>query len=234
MRFTKEILCNERFKRLDKLNIPRIFRESKPEDFRIIGTTKGERDHNKKELSKFMDYYNKLNSNIEKGRGLVLTGPCGVGKTLLLSLVVMKAIELCDKWNEVFREVQVEKGSEYVETLEREYRHNCYFIQGTTLGQLMFTQNLNEQELKIRRAAKKFTVFAVDDITKMLETKMGNEISFIDDIFRHRNFMQLTTLISSQTAIEDLSTKLSEPLYDLIHGNSLVLTFVGPSQREKS
>lgn len=230
MRITPALAINAEFKTLDRLNVPRIHRTTTIEDFKIIGD-KNEKEQNRSEFEKFKKYYNNIEENLENGIGLYICGPIGVGKSMLMTLTLMRAINICSQWNDSFDEIT--ETSKF-EDIMLNYKHTAYFIQATTLGQYMFTQNLDDNEMKIRRMLKKFTVLAIDDITKMLETKIGNEISFVDDILRTRYYMKLTTMMTSQMPLNELPKKLSEPIHDLVRHRCIELTFIGPSQRNMS
>lgn len=199
-------------------NLPKKFIDYEIEDFSFGNGNNEIEKHNIKEFKKVVNYYKNLEQNIEKGRGIIICGPVGVMKTSMLTVISKKAIEIFKNW--------------YFQSNEEiRFLHRLYFIQATTLGQLMFRTGLDESELRLRKSLKTITVLVIDDLTKISETKNHHEIVFLDDIIRYRDLNLLPTFYSCQIPFEKIKEVLGEPIYDIIRGNCEVIEFRGKSKR---
>jgi DNA replication protein DnaC len=205
--------------------------DHKIEDFRILGNTEKEKKYNKEMFDQFMDYYNNVGEYLKQGKGLILCGSVGIAKTWLLTHLAKKIIDIFENENIKIQEDEQEGN------LKDAVRNNFYYIQATTLSQMVFPTGLNEKELNIRRGIKTIAGLWIDDISKLAETKSGFEISFLDDIIRWRDLNLLSTFYTSQLPFdsiddfEGLDKALSKPIHDIIRGNTIVITFRGESQR---
>jgi DNA replication protein DnaC len=225
-------LKSTNYKKYSKSNLPMKYIEHDIKDFRILGDTSKEKKHNQEMFDMFLDYYNNAEDYLKKGKGLILCGSVGIAKTWLLTHLAKKIIDIFENEN-----IKIQEEEQEGNLKENIKYNNFYYIQATTISQMVFTTGLNEQELKVRRGIKTIAGLWIDDISKMAETKSGVEISFLDDIIRWRDLNMLTTIYTSQLpfdSIEDfdgLDKALSKPICDMIRGNSIILTFRGRSQR---
>lgn len=199
-------------------NLPRKFINFEIEDFSFGKGSNEIEKHNNKEFAKVVNYYKNLEQNLEKGRGIIICGPVGVMKTSMLTVIAKKVIQIFRNW--------FLRSSEEIREL-----HQLYFIQASTLGQLMFRTGLDEKELRLRKALKVLSALVIDDLTKISETKNHHEIVFLDDIIRYRDLNLLTTFYSCQIPFEKIKEVLGEPIYDIIRGNCEVIEFRGKSKR---
>lgn len=223
-----EDLTSAEFKRYSRSNLPIKYIKNSIDDFKILGDTDREREFNEKSFNQFMEYYNNLEDNLREGRGIILCGSVGIAKTFLLTQLAKKVMEIFDDENKKIQDENLKQSAIY---------NKFYYIQATTLTQLMFPTGLNEDELKVRRGIKTIAGLWIDDISKLSETKGGHEISFLDDILRWRDLNNLTTFYTSQLPFDSfkdfkgLDAALSKPIHDMIRGNTEIITLRGESQR---
>jgi DNA replication protein DnaC len=226
------------WKKYAKSNLPMKYIDHNIEDFRILGSTDKEKQHNQKMFDEFMDYYNNAETYLRQGTGLILCGSVGIAKTWLMTHLAKKIISVFDQENGRLQEENLLENP--MGGLSMTYKiqpNRFYYIQATTLSQYVFASGLNESELGIRRGIKKIAGLWIDDLSKLAETKSGHEISFLDDILRWRDLNALTTFYTSQLPFDSfkefdgLDKAISKPIHDLIRGNCKVLTLRGESQR---
>ncbi|MDF2615487.1 MAG: hypothetical protein K0Q47_142 [Sedimentibacter sp.] len=225
-------LISSAYRKYSKSNLPMKYIDHNIEDFRILGDTTKEKKHNQQMFDKFMNYYNNLEENLKNGRGIILCGSVGIAKTWLLTHLSKKIISIFEEEN-----INIQEKEQEGDLKSNSKYNNFYYIQATTLSQMVFTTGLNEDELKVRRGIKTIAGLWIDDISKLAETKSGHEISFLDDIIRWRDLNLLSTFYTSQLPfdssgeLEGLDSALSKPIHDMIRGNCEIITFRGESQR---
>ena len=194
-------------------NFPKRFFEVDRNDFAAFGADKKEKDFNEKELKKFFDYLDNLEDNLRKGNSLAICGGAGLGKTRLLSYLGRKVIELF---------VDEVTGKD---TMTR--RKQAQFILASQLQDLMYSYQREPQ----RNLLWHVEVLVIDDITKLVPFKGGQEIIFLDRILRTRYHNMLPTFLTSQYPFEKLNEALSEPILDLLYEMAQTVTLVGDSFR---
>lgn len=176
-----------------------------------------------------MEYYNNAETYLREGKGLLICGSVGIAKTFLLTQLSKRIIEIFDQENMKIQNENLGESS-------RKY-NKFYYIQATSLSQMIFTSCLNESELNVRRGIKTIAGLWIDDISKLSETKSGVEISFLDDILRWRDLNCLSTFYTSQLPFDSvgdfkgLDEAISKPIHDIIRGNTVIINFRGESQR---
>lgn len=220
--FKRQILYNSDL--LSYSNLPYKFFNKELEDFEIRGNDKNTKEHNRKEFAKVKKYIENLEENLLSAKGLFLCGPVGVGKTMLMTIVAFEILKILHKTNVENRELVNTKINK------------LKFIQGTTLGFMVNNYDLSEEEKKTKRALKTVSVLCIDDISKIGNLKNSNEITFLDDILRHRDLNMLTTLFTSQIPLKhkeeaDIFKVFGTPIGDLIRGNCEVIEIWGRSGR---
>lgn len=213
---------NDNYRKYLKSNLPMKYVDSNINDFKILGDNSKEKQFNEKMYQLFNNYCKDLNINLKNGFGLTICGSVGIAKTWLLTHLAKKVIEEFDIENIKIQDEDLGDGIKF---------NKFYYIQATTLSQMIFRTGLTEEELKVRSGIKTIAGLWIDDISKISETKTSVEISFFDDIIRYRDLNKLTTFYTSQVPFEELSNALSKPIFDIIRGNTLQLTFRGESQR---
>ena len=219
--YTLKEYQDSNYKKYSKSNLPMKYINKDIEDFKILGDEK-EKIFNQKNFDMFMDYYKNVEFNLKKGRGIIISGSVGIGKTLLLTYLSKKIIEIFEIENLKIQDAELGIDIKY---------NKLYYIQTTTLSQMIFSSGLNEKELNIRRGIKTIACLWIDDVSKIQQTKTSIEINFLDDILRYRELNNLTTIYTSQVPFEELINILSIPIYDMIKGSTLQLVFRGDSQR---
>jgi DNA replication protein DnaC len=230
--YSVEKLLSLSYKKYSKSNLPMKYINHDLGEFRILGDNKKDKKLNEDMFEKFMDYYNNAEENLKKGKGLMLCGSVGIAKTWLLTHLAKHIIDIFEEENIKISE-QIEEG-----ILKDDVKmNNFYYIQATTISQMIFTTGLNEQELKVRRGIKAIAGLWIDDISKMTETKSGIEISFLDDILRYRDLNSLPTFYTSQIPFDSkgdfigFDKAIGRAIHDMIKGNCEIIIFTGDSQR---
>jgi DNA replication protein DnaC len=212
---------SKNWKKYTNANLPTKYIDHDISEFRVLGEGKVA-THNKKTFEKFMEYYDNAEEHLKKGEGLILCGSVGIAKTWLMTHLAKKIINIFDEENGRITEESLHLGNNQM--------NRFYYIQATTISQMVFPTGLSEKELNIRRGIKTIAGLWIDDISKLAETKSGHETSFLDDLLRWRDLNCLPTFYTSQLPFEDIKT-FSLPIHDIIRGNCQVLTFMGNSQR---
>lgn len=225
--YKADMLKSPLYKKYSKSNLPIKYIDHSIDDFRILGDTKEVMTHNEKMFESFMEYYDNIEKYLTQGEGLILCGSVGIAKTWLMTHLAKRIISVFDN----------ENGKIQEQDIKTDRINRFYYIQATTISQMVFTMGLNDKELKVRRGIKDIAGLWIDDISKLSETKSGVEISFLDDILRWRDLNKLSTFYTSQLPFdsvgnfEGLDQALSKPIHDIIRGNTRILTFRGASQR---
>lgn len=216
---TEELRNNSWFRNCHFSNIPKKFINSKLDDFRILGKNK-EKKLNQESLKSVKLYIENLEENIINGKGIILCGPFGVGKTMLLSIIAMNILKSLSRVNAKIRN---EKDI---------FENKSYFILANTLIDLVFRSNLTDKELKMRSKIKDISALFIDDLLKFKKTKSEVELDFLDEILRTRHHNNLITCMTIQVGSSELDKWLPENIIELLE-NFVVLNFVGDSQRGK-
>ena len=193
-------------------NFPARFFEVEEKDIAAFGVNEKERDFNAKALKTFFSYLEKLEDNLRKGNSLAICGGAGLGKTRLLSYLGRRCIELF---------IDEVTGKDTM-TLRRQ----ACFILASELSDLTFNRND-----PLRQHLFHVHVLVIDDITKLVPFKGGQEVVFLDRILRTRYHNRLPTFLTSQYPFEKLNEALSEPIFDLLYEMAITVTLVGDSFR---
>lgn len=227
--YLKDNILDKKFIKMRKSNLPKKFDDMTIEDLKVIGQNTKEKANYKSNLDLFIEYYDNLEENIINGYGLIFCGPVGVGKTLMMTLVAHKSMEIFDIENSKI--VEYSRLIKNDESMLDEFKNTLYFIQATSLFDLAFSFGLTDEQKVMRTKLKQLAGLFIDDISKLQTTKNGGEIAFMDDILRHRDCNKLPVWATSQVKFENLEQIFTKPIFDLLRGNNLVLQFVGDSQR---
>lgn len=150
-------------------------------------------------------YATHIEEHIRNGRGLIMTGPVGTGKTSLAIAILRVAID---------------KG------------YNGLFVQMVSLLDTMFTLKdvSAEHRLRFERQLKRTPLLVLDDFgaeygNKWVEQKVNAIIS-------ERVADGKSTIITTNLSPEKLKANYDERIYDRLKATSFVLAFRAESARK--
>ena len=146
-----------------------------------------------------------LSEHIRNGRGLILMGPVGTGKTSLAISILRKAIE---------------QG------------YNGYLISMTSLFDTLLTlsKGPSEHYLKFENRIRNSPLLVLDDFgaeytSEWVQQKVASIIA--DRVERSKS-----TVITSNLSVEQIKSAYDSRVYDRLKGTSFLISFKGKSQRQ--
>jgi DNA replication protein DnaC len=166
---TVETLKNEKIKICKSANLPLRFTNANLEEFKKV--LQGEVD--KKEQTDILNFveqwFNNLKYYLDNGIGLFISGPSGVGKTYLITLIAFEIIKLFNNSNSKIFDARLSTDKNNKTIYEN--INTLYFVTVQDLLDYHSRYNLNDNELRLRNAFKNFNVLIIDDVTKIYEFK---------------------------------------------------------------
>ena len=146
-----------------------------------------------------------LSEHIRNGKGLILMGPVGTGKTSLAISILRKAIE---------------QG------------YNGYLISMTSLFDTLLTlsKGPSEHYLKFENRIRNSPLLVLDDFgaeytSEWVQQKVASIIA--DRVERSKS-----TIITSNLSVEQIKKAYDSRVYDRLKGTSFLIAFKGKSQRQ--
>lgn len=146
------------------------------------------------------DFIDNAHNHRREGKGMIIGGPTGRGK----SLTVMKTLMFL-----------VDKG------------YKCYFITVKEFLDLI-KQSWNDEEKKtLLNYIYKADFVAFDDLGVEFHKKDSDwAVTELDGFFRHRYYKKLSTLITTNSNLDMLTEKYAQRIVSLFHERSLQLAIV--------
>jgi DNA replication protein DnaC len=162
---------------------------------------------NEDEYAKALEYCANLEANIAAGRGMILRGPVGTGKTTLGVAVLQEAI-------------MQGKGVMFVPTAS--LLDNIFTLKATNI------EEWARYEDRLRKAG----LLLLDDLGTETDKSEGWVITKLDAIISERYNRMLPVLITTNLTSDGIRSKYAERIIDRLKETSLVLNFVGESMRQ--
>lgn len=159
-------------------------------------------------LNPFIDDYIE-NSSLykEDGRGIIINGPVGRGKSLTAMKLLMN---LVDK------------------------RYTGYFITIKELFEMIKKSWDDEDFLKLRNHIYDCDFLVLDDVgTEYRKNGSDWSITELDSLMRHRYYKKLPLIITTNTPLEGLTEKYANRIVSLFHERSLIVTIVSKEDYRK-
>jgi DNA replication protein DnaC len=160
---------------------------------------------NIEQLDKAKKYLDNINKAIEKGIGLYIYGPHGVGKTALAVIALKTAIKQ-------YRTGFFSRSSDIVEFARSGWRNED--------KKNFWTYVVNNNDF-----------FVIDDIGRLFNGINESERNHIDEIFMKRDDSNLCTIITSNHSLENNKDIYGEALYSSFKERLIEIKFLGEDYR---
>lgn len=146
-----------------------------------------------------------VRDHIAAGRGLILLGPVGTGKTSLAISILRKAID---------------QG------------YNGYFISMVSLFDTMLTliDGSAEHRLRFENRIKNSPLLVLDDFGAEYDNKLV--VQKVNAIISDRVESRRPTILTTNLSVSQLQARYDARIYDRLKATSFVLKFEGQSKRE--
>lgn len=150
------------------------------------------------------EYSSKLRKMIERGYGLYLTGPNGVGKTFLACAIANRAVSL---------EVDVK-----------------YFTM-STIVRTQISSWFEEDAKKTAIGIHSSTLLVIDDLDKIYKTKTGIETSLFDNLLRERLQSNKPCIFTSNRTIDDARSDFGPHIHSMLKEHCAEVVILGEDYR---
>lgn len=201
--------------------LPRRYATRTWTDVRELGDTAARRAEYGAALRTIHAYRDELENYVHAGRGLYLCGSLGTGKSLLLTLLGLAALDL-------FRTADRGRGPAAP-------RNRVRFVLASHLTDLVYPAREPGPDRELRRELEEVEFLLLDDLGKLAESRMGGELVYLDRVLRTRYHRGLATCYSAQPDPEALCKLYRTPaLADLLAETTETVRLVAPSARRPS
>ena len=184
--------------------IPARYSEAKVADWTNTGSNPKELSLNAASFHTVEVYARDIKRMFEKGYGIYLTGPNGVGKTFLACAIGNRAIG-CGLTVKFFTMAAI------IQTEIRGWK--------------------DEDASLIMNSVKKSDVLIIDDIDKIYRTKTGIETSLFDNLLRDRLQSNKPCIFTSNRTISDCANDLGNHIMSMLMEHCAEVVFVGTDHR---
>jgi DNA replication protein DnaC len=174
----------------------------------------------KEALDAVTAYIENREENYRHGRGLLLMGPPGVGKTFLANLVLKSFMEAGDTVEAIELDSYIGLFHERFSLLEQ-MKHNDYDDDRF--------DKINQQLFNIRGKTK---WVLLDDIGREHESASGWSNLQLFNLFRFRWNRGKPTLFTTNFTLPDLENRYSDSFVSLLHEAVTILLVEGTDHRE--
>ncbi len=154
----------------------------------------------------FVDsYLSEIHLNIRQGRGLLLHGTHGTGKSAIAALIIKKVISL---------------------------GYDGYYITFSYLVDMYTSTWRDNAEKKwFHRRIKNASFLVIDDLGKEAELHKGIVLPFVDEVLRHRTAQASPTIITSNLDITKIHLRYGPNIYSLLTESTTTHEFQGKDFR---
>ena len=193
-------------KNLIRMGVPKRFISSTIMDFNTYG------DERLGEVKVFIkNYIKELDKNIQEGKGIMLFGSNGVGKSMLASIIL----------KESYIKRYVGKRCTYTEYLSEYAR--------------LWTAKSDEEKIVMEDAFiyyfKGADILVLEELGKELDTKIS--IPALEDLLRYREEHGLCTIICTNLSPSNIQEVYGASIFSLLKGNLTPIKIVGTDHREE-
>jgi DNA replication protein DnaC len=143
----------------------------------------------------------------ERGVGLLLWGPNGVGKT----------------------SIAVVLGKEY-----RRRGHSLLFLEAAEIKGAVINSEMFDDDQTLWERAKSVDVLMIDDLGKGVQDSTGFGARVLDELIRHRNANKRVTFISTNMTLKAIEDELKASTMHSLKECIFPVRVVGDDLREKS
>lgn len=197
----KNNACAELF---TQSNIPERYRNAECSKWINLGSDDKEKSINQSSFNVVQKYSSNIKSMLDRGYGLYLTGPNGVGKTYLASAVGNRAIK-CGLTVMFFTMAEIIRIQ-----IDGWFKEEVRSVVG-------------------RICSSDFLI--VDDLDKIYRTKTGIESSVFDNLLRTRLQSNKPCVITSNRTIVDTQSDFGSSIKSMLVEHCAELVFVGSDYR---
>lgn len=187
-----------------KSNIPKKYHTADLKNWNNPASTQQELEVNQNSITIIEKYCNQIVKLIEKGCGLFLTGPNGVGKTFIACSIANRAMN-------AGKSVKYYTMSEIIQTEIRGWK--------------------DEDSAIISRGIKKSDLLILDDLDKVYRTKTGIEQMLFDNLLRCRLQSNKSCIFTSNRTMKDSYGDHGSHIASMLFENSVELVIVGRDYR---
>jgi len=192
-------------KLFDESNIPHMYQDADVSKWKNMGTESREQQLNQASFHTADVYSKTLQRMKDKGYGLFLCGPNGVGKTYL-ACAIGNAAAKCG-----------------------------YTIKFYTMNTIIQTQIrgwFHEDAKEIVDGISTADFLIIDDLDKIYRTKTGIETSLFDNMLRERLQRQRPCILTSNRTLSSAREDYSSSIHSMLLEQCAEIVFVGKDHRE--
>jgi DNA replication protein DnaC len=187
-------------------NIPNKYHDADIKKWENPGLTPEEIEVNNQSFKLIESYAKNVGTMIDKGNGLYLSGPNGVGKTYLACSIANKAANIGKK-------IKYYTMNTIIQTEIRGWR--------------------DEDSALIMRGIKKSDLLIIDDLDKIYKTSTGIEKSLFDNLLRERLQANKPCIFTSNRTMTDARLDYGSHISSMLTEHCAELVLVGQDYRKK-
>tara|TARA_R110002096_G_scaffold385323_6_gene579175 strand:+ start:1271 stop:2110 length:840 start_codon:yes stop_codon:yes gene_type:complete len=191
-------------KMIAESNIPERYHDASVERWKNPGRDKSELDNNSVSFNIVTKYAHRVTAMIQKGIGLYLCGPNGVGKTYLACAIANHAAAA---------------------GLDVRYYTMAAIVRTQIDG---WFNDESKATVKGFRSAK---LLIIDDVDKIYKTKTGIETSVFDNLLRDRLQANMPCLFTSNRSMDDAKEDYGPHIHSMLSEHCGELIFMGADYR---
>lgn len=165
-------------------------------------------------------YMEAIKDHRKHAYGLFLTGPSGVGKTFLASMVLKCAQA------EGFS-IEAMEFATYVNMHHRMFRYDSQVRAGYSDA----VEDFHGIDVQVRRMHNRIDFVLFDDIGREHESGSGWSNEQLFDIFRYRFNRGKPTIFTTNKSMPELKSRYSEGFTSLLHGATRIILVEGEDYR---
>lgn len=148
------------------------------------------------------EYAADLKANLKAGRGLILKGPVGTGKTSLAIATMRRAMDL---------------------------KFTCFFIPMVSLLDTIFTMRDTEEKYRFEQRIRNTNLLVLDDLGAEYDQQWV--LAKVDSIVTERYNRLRSTIITTNLGHNDLMNRYNKRILDRLDSTCRVINFDGKSLR---